>query len=178
MKKILTAAYAVFVIALFASCADAGLDVTPPPAIIDTADPLARAINLPDSSWSDTLNPATTLEFSATQVTLGGGQTQVIPDGEATKTVNWYWGAKLDGQTYTFDMIDDTAVMEDIINKIENNYGYDTPLPDAMVVVWTNVPNQIGFQLYYYAAKTTGRYNYDRLVCWGIGQPHEFKRTN
>jgi hypothetical protein len=161
MKKILTAAYAVLVIALFAACAEAGLEVP----LVDEADPLARAINLPDSLWSDTLNPVTTLEFSATQVTLGGGK---------TNDANWYWGV-LDGQSFTFDMINDTAVMENIINRTENNWGYDTPLPDAMIVVWTDVPKQIGFQLYYYAA-TEGRYNYDRLVCWGVGQPHEFKR--
>jgi hypothetical protein len=166
MKKILTAASAVLVIALFASCADAGLDGPPPP--VDESDALARAINLPDSLWSDTLIPVTTLEFSATQVTLGGGK---------TNDANWYWGA-LDGKSLTFDMVNDTAVMESIINKTENSWGYDTPLPDAMIVVWTDVPNQIGFQLYYYAAKAEGRYNYERLVCWGIGQPHEFKRTN
>jgi hypothetical protein len=162
MKKILIAASAVFVIALFVACAEAGVELPP----VDEANPLARAINLPDSSWSDTLNPETTLEFSVTQVTLGGGK---------TGDTNWYWGA-LDGQSFTFDMVNDTDVMEGIINKTENNWGYDTPLPDAMVVVWTDPLKQIGFQLYYYE-KTEGRYNYDRLVCWGVGQPHEFRRN-
>lgn len=164
MKKILTAVYAALVIVLFASCADAGLEGPPPPAI-DEADPLARAINLPNSTWTDGLNPSVTLSFTSDQVTLGGGETDD----------SWYWGS-LDGRNLPINVVDTASAMIHIIDYVEPNWGSDISLPDAIIIVWTDTEKKTGFQLYHYAPVPGGRYNYDRLVCWGIGQPHEFKR--
>jgi hypothetical protein len=162
MKKILTAAYAVLVIALFVACTEAGLEGPS----IDEVDPLARAINLPGSTWTDGLNPSVTLSFTSDQVTLGGGKT-----GDN----NWYWGS-LDGQNLPINVVDTASAMTQIIDYVEPNWGSDVSLPDAVIIVWTNTEKKTGFQLYHYAPVPDSRYNYDRLVCWGVGQPHEFKR--
>jgi hypothetical protein len=120
-----------------------------------------------NSSWSDALNPETTIEFSANQVTLGGG----LATGAAK---NWYWGA-MDGQTYPFDLVEGAENIRALLDQVEDNWGTDyTTLPNAVIVVWTESVKNIGFQLHYYAAGA-GK-NYERLICWGIGQPHEFRR--
>jgi hypothetical protein len=124
--------------------------------------------SISNSTWSDTLVPDTTLQFSATSVTLGGE-----PSGTGNK--NWYWGTTMDGQTYPFDAVEDEGEILALLDQVEDNWGSDyTTLPDAVIVVWTNPEKNIGFQLHYYASGT-GK-NYERLICWGVGQPHEFKR--
>jgi hypothetical protein len=123
-------------------------------------------ITIPNSTWSDTLNPETTLGFSATQVTLGGGAT-----GAAK---NWYWG-DLDGQSYPFSLIEDTSEIAALLDQVEDNWGTNyTTWPDAVIVVWTEPTKNIGFQLHYYAAGS-GK-NYGRLICW-IDPAHEFTLT-
>jgi hypothetical protein len=123
---------------------------------------------IPNSSWSDTLNPETTLLFSADLVTLGGGVSSV------TNNKNWYW-RELDGQSYPFTLTEDEAEIQVLLDKVEVNWGTDyAVLPDSVIVVWTDLEKSIGFQLHYYAAGS-GK-NYERLICWGIDPPHEFKR--
>lgn len=124
--------------------------------------------SIANSMWSDSLIPETTLQFSATTVILGGEST-----GEEE---NWYWGAMVEQSPYPFDMVEDVDEILTLLDQVEDNWGTDyTILPDAVIVVWTNVGKKIGFQLHYYEAGT-GK-NYERLICWGIGQPHEFKRS-
>jgi hypothetical protein len=122
---------------------------------------------IPNSSWSDVLVPETTLLFLTNQVTLGGTST-------GTPAQNWYWG-DLGGRSYPFDVVDDQASILEIVDRVEDNWGTNDPaLPDSIVLVWTDQAKKIGIQIYYYAA---GRgKNYERLVCWGVGQPHEFRR--
>jgi hypothetical protein len=121
-----------------------------------------------DSSWSDTLNPETTLVFSAIRVTLGGG----LATG-ATK--NWYWGKDLDGQSYPFSLARDESEIVALLDQVEDNWGSNyATLPDAVIVVWTDPIKNIGFQLHYYA-EGSGK-DYERLICW-IDPAHEFKRS-
>jgi hypothetical protein len=121
-----------------------------------------------NSSWSDTLVPDTTLLFSINQVTLGGQSSAV------TNNKNWYWG-DMDGRTYTFDLVEDGAAIADLLDQVEDNWGTNyTTFPDAVIVVWTDPIKKVGFQLHYYA-EGSGK-SYERLICWGVGQPHEFKR--
>jgi hypothetical protein len=123
---------------------------------------------IPNSDWSDRLNPETTLSFTATGVTLGG------QSSTATSGKNWYWG-DLYGRTFPVDIVEDSAAILDLIDDVEPNWGSDfTTLPGAVIVVWTDSIKKIGFQLHYYAA-VTGK-NHERLICWGVGQPHEFTR--
>jgi hypothetical protein len=126
-------------------------------------------ITIANSTWSDTLVPETTLQFSVATVTLGGGSSA------ATGGKNWYWGTAMDGKSYTYDLVEETAEILTLLDQVEDNWGTNyTTLPDAVIVVWTNTAKNIGFQLHYYA-KGTGK-DYERLICWGVGQPHEFKR--
>ncbi|MDR0760190.1 MAG: hypothetical protein LBF74_08780 [Treponema sp.] len=126
--------------------------------------------SIPNSDWSDTLNPETTLTFTATGVTLGGEPSSASDDK------NWYWGAALDGQNFSIDIVEDTDAILALLDQVEDNWGTNyTTLPDAVIVVWTDTTKNIGFQLHYYA-KGSGK-SYERLVCWGIGQPHEFTRN-
>ncbi|MDR2053774.1 MAG: hypothetical protein LBP80_10200 [Treponema sp.] len=120
------------------------------------------------SSWSDSLNPDTTLLFSATQVTLGGGTSEI------TDKKNWYW-KEMDGQSYPYNLVEDAEDIRVLLDKVEDNWGTNyTTWPDAVIVVWTDPTKNIGFQLHYYAAES-GK-SYERLICWGIDPSHEFKR--
>ncbi|MDR2445991.1 MAG: hypothetical protein LBD58_01670 [Treponema sp.] len=131
-------------------------------------DPDDPAVSISDSSWSDAINPETTLSFSANQVTLGGE-----PSAE-TGDKNWYWGV-LDGKSYPYNIVENAAEIEDLLDKVEDNWGSAyTVWPDAVIVVWTDPLKNIGFQLHYYA-KGSGK-NYERLICW-IDPTHEFKRN-
>ncbi|MDR0706375.1 MAG: hypothetical protein LBF60_00680 [Treponema sp.] len=131
-------------------------------------DPDDPAVSISGSSWSDTLNPETTLLFSANQVTLGGGHSA------ATGDKNWYWG-EMDGQSYPYDVVEKAAEIEDLLDKVEDNWGTNyTDWPDAVIVVWTDPAKNIGFQLHYYA-KGSGK-SYERLICW-LDPAHEFKRN-
>ncbi|MDR2741683.1 MAG: hypothetical protein LBB98_05955 [Treponema sp.] len=123
---------------------------------------------IPNSDWSDTLNPETTLSFTANGVTLGG------TSSGASGGKNWYWGS-LDGQNFSIDIVENADAILALLDQVEDNWGSNyTTLPGAVIVVWT-VPNKkIGFQLHYYAAGV-GK-DYERLICWGVGQPHEFIR--
>ncbi|MDR1588509.1 MAG: hypothetical protein LBS57_13730 [Treponema sp.] len=131
---------------------------------VDGNDP----VSISNSSWADGLNPETTLQFMIDQVTLGGGSSAV------TGNKNWYWGA-MDGQTYPFDVVEDTDAILALLDQVEDFWGSNFEvLPDAVIVVWTDFAKKIGFQLHYYDAGT-GK-NYERFICWGVGQPHEFIR--
>ncbi|MDR2477896.1 MAG: hypothetical protein LBD48_01135 [Treponema sp.] len=126
----------------------------------------ARAINLANTVWTDSpLNPETTISFTSDRVILGGEASA------ASGNKNWYWGG-MDGQTLTFDWYEDAGDILEIIDRVEDNWGTNITPPDAVAVVWTVPASKIGFQLHYYAAGS-GK-SYERLVCWGIGQPHEF----
>jgi hypothetical protein len=123
-------------------------------------------VSISGSDWSDSLNPETTLRFLVDTVTLGGTST-------GTSDQNWYWG-KLTSQSPAFDIVEDAAAVRDIVDLVEDNWGTNITMPDAVIVVWTDYQNKKGFQLYYYRAGS-GK-SYERLVCWGVGNPHEFKR--
>jgi hypothetical protein len=121
------------------------------------------------STWYDDLDPETTLQFMLNTVTLGG------EPSAATGNKNWYWGATMDGQSYSFALVEDSDEIEDLLDRVEDNWGTNfTILPDAVIVVWTNSAKNIGFQLHYYEASMEK--NYERLICWITDkQPHEFK---
>jgi hypothetical protein len=123
-------------------------------------------VSISGSEWSDSLRPVTTLNFLVDTVTLGGETT-----GDTAE--NWYWGS-LTNTTPAFDVVEDAAAITDIVDLVEDNWGTNITMPDAVIVVWTDYQNRKGLQLYYYRAGT-GK-SYERLVCWGIGNPHEFKR--
>jgi hypothetical protein len=121
-----------------------------------------------NSNWYDDLVPETTLTFMVSTVTLGGELSA------STDNKNWYWGT-MDGQTYPFDVVEGREDILDLVDQVEDNWGTDfTTLPDAVIVVWTTPGKNIGFQLHYYKAGT-GK-DYERLICWGVGSPHEFIR--
>ena len=124
-------------------------------------------IAVANTEWSDSLNPETTLVFIGNEVTLGG------QPSAATNNKNWYWDT-LDGRSLPYELVEEAAAKQDIADRVEDNWGTNYTMPDAIVVVWTDPANKIGLQLYYYRAGT-GK-NYERLVCWGIGQPHEFRK--
>jgi hypothetical protein len=126
-----------------------------------------ESLSIVNTNWSDTLNPETTLGFSATQVTLGGGRA-------AGAAKNWYWG-DLDEGSYPFSLVEDASEIAALLDQVEDNWGTNyTTWPDAVIVVWTDSIKNIGFQLHYYAAGS-GK-SYERLICW-IDPAHEFTLT-
>jgi hypothetical protein len=128
-------------------------------------------VSIANSTWSDDpIIPETTLQFSAATVILSG------QPSESTGNKNWYWG-DMDGRNYPFDLVENPGDILALLDQVEDNWGTNyNPLPDAVIVVWTDPGKNIGFQLHYYA-KGTGK-DYERLICWGVGQPHEFKRSS
>jgi hypothetical protein len=126
-------------------------------------------IDIAGTEWSDGLKPETTLSFLANNTVRLGGE--VSP---AANNKNWYWG-NLPSTTLPFDLVEGADAVRDLVDQVEDNWGTNITLPDAVIVVWTNAANKIGFQLHYYKAVASGK-NYERLVCWGLSSPHEFKK--